>query len=78
MTRIGICGIAGRMGRLLAEEALAGGAAVSGGIDRPGANTEGLPGGISSGAATACDGDGGCCRIYGSAACDGEACCAES
>ncbi len=47
MTRIGICGIAGRMGRLLAEEALAGGATLSGGIDRPGANTEGLPGGAS-------------------------------
>ncbi|MFT8246392.1 4-hydroxy-tetrahydrodipicolinate reductase [Roseomonas sp. BN140053] len=35
-TRIGIPGIAGRMGRLLAEEALAAGAAVSGGTLRDG------------------------------------------
>jgi 4-hydroxy-tetrahydrodipicolinate reductase len=34
--RIGIAGIAGRMGRLLAEEALAAGAALAGGTRRPG------------------------------------------
>ena len=34
---IGIAGIAGRMGRLLAEEVLAAGATLAGGIDRPGA-----------------------------------------
>jgi len=33
--RIGIAGIAGRMGRLLAEEAVAAGATLVGGIDRP-------------------------------------------
>ena len=32
--RIGIAGIAGRMGRLLAEEALAAGAALAGGTSR--------------------------------------------
>jgi 4-hydroxy-tetrahydrodipicolinate reductase len=35
-TRIGIAGIAGRMGRLLAEETLAAGATLAGGIDSPG------------------------------------------
>ena len=35
-TRIGIAGIAGRMGRLLAEETLAAGATLAGGIDAPG------------------------------------------
>lgn len=35
--RIGIAGIAGRMGRLLAEETAAAGATLSGGIDSPGA-----------------------------------------
>ena len=35
-TRIGIAGIAGRMGRLLAEETLAAGAILAGGIDAPG------------------------------------------
>jgi len=35
-TRIGIAGIAGRMGRLLAEETKAAGATLVGGIDRPG------------------------------------------
>ncbi len=35
-TRIGIAGIAGRMGRLLAEETLAANASLSGGIDAPG------------------------------------------
>lgn len=34
--RIGIAGIAGRMGRVLAEEAVAAGATLVGGIDRPG------------------------------------------
>lgn len=34
--KIGIAGIAGRMGRLLAEEAAAAGASLSGGIDAPG------------------------------------------
>ncbi len=38
---IGIAGIAGRMGRLLAEEVAAAGARVVGGIDRPGASVEG-------------------------------------
>jgi 4-hydroxy-tetrahydrodipicolinate reductase len=36
-TRIGIAGIAGRMGRLLAEETRAAGAILAGGIDSPGA-----------------------------------------
>jgi 4-hydroxy-tetrahydrodipicolinate reductase len=36
-TRIGIAGIAGRMGRVLAEETVAAGAVLAGGIDRPGA-----------------------------------------
>ncbi len=36
-TRIGIAGIAGRMGRLLAEETRAAGATLSGGIDSPSA-----------------------------------------
>ncbi len=34
--RIGIAGIAGRMGRLLADEVVAAGAQLAGGIDRPG------------------------------------------
>lgn len=34
--RIGIAGIGGRMGRLLAEEVIAAGAELAGGIDRPG------------------------------------------
>jgi 4-hydroxy-tetrahydrodipicolinate reductase len=37
-SRIGVAGIAGRMGRLLAEEAVAAGATLAGGIDRPGAS----------------------------------------
>ena len=37
-TRIGITGIAGRMGQLLAEEARAAGAELAGGITRPGSN----------------------------------------
>jgi 4-hydroxy-tetrahydrodipicolinate reductase len=41
-TRIGVAGLAGRMGRLLAEEIVAGGATLTGGIDRPGADTPGL------------------------------------
>jgi 4-hydroxy-tetrahydrodipicolinate reductase len=43
MVRIGICGIAGRMGRLLAEEAVQAGATLSGGVDRPGADAASLP-----------------------------------
>ncbi|WP_439549826.1 4-hydroxy-tetrahydrodipicolinate reductase [Falsiroseomonas sp.] len=43
MVRIGICGIAGRMGRLLAEEAVLAGATLAGGIDRPGADAATLP-----------------------------------
>ena len=39
--RIGIAGIAGRMGRLLAEEAVAAGATLAGGLARPGAATPG-------------------------------------
>ena len=38
---IGIAGIAGRMGRLLAEEVLAAGAKLVGGIDRPGVDAQG-------------------------------------
>ncbi len=38
---IGIAGIAGRMGRLLAEEVPAAGAALAGGVDRPGLAVEG-------------------------------------
>ena len=38
---IGIAGIAGRMGRLLAEEVAAAGAKLAGGIDRPGLTAEG-------------------------------------
>ncbi len=38
---IGIAGIAGRMGRLLAEEVTAAGATLTGGIDRPEATVEG-------------------------------------
>ena len=38
---IGIAGIAGRMGRLLAEEVVAAGAPLAGGIDRPGAAVAG-------------------------------------
>ncbi len=41
---IGVAGIAGRMGRLVAEEALAAATKVTGGIDRPGAET---PAGIA-------------------------------
>jgi len=44
-TRIGIAGIAGRMGRLLAEEVAAAGAKLAGGIDSPGAT---LPTGAGS------------------------------
>jgi len=40
-TRIGVAGIAGRMGRLLAEEIVAAGAVLAGGIDRPGAEVAG-------------------------------------
>ena len=39
---IGIAGIAGRMGRLLAEEVTAAGAELAGGIDRPGITLEGI------------------------------------
>jgi 4-hydroxy-tetrahydrodipicolinate reductase len=41
-TRIGVAGLAGRMGRLLAEEILASGAMLAGGIDRAGADVPGL------------------------------------
>jgi len=40
--RIGVAGIAGRMGQLLAEEAVAAGATLAGGIDRPGTKVSGL------------------------------------
>jgi 4-hydroxy-tetrahydrodipicolinate reductase len=40
---IGIAGIAGRMGRLLAEEVVAAGETLVGGIDRVGAGPEGAP-----------------------------------
>ncbi len=43
-TRIGIAGITGRMGRLLAEEVAAAGAILAGGIGRPGADATLLPG----------------------------------
>ncbi len=39
--RIGVAGIAGRMGRVLAEEVVAAGAALVGGIDRPDAEAPG-------------------------------------
>jgi 4-hydroxy-tetrahydrodipicolinate reductase len=42
-TRIGIAGITGRMGRLLAEEVVAAGATLAGGIGRPGADPTPLP-----------------------------------
>ena len=45
-TRIGIAGIAGRMGRLLAEEIVAAGAVLSGGTLRPGASLATLPPGL--------------------------------
>jgi 4-hydroxy-tetrahydrodipicolinate reductase len=40
-TRIGVAGIAGRMGRVLAEEVVAAGATLVGGIDRPGVDAPG-------------------------------------
>ena len=44
MARIGIAGVAGRMGRLLVEEVVAAGATLVGGLDRPGAvPPEGIP-----------------------------------
>ena len=46
MIRIGIAGIAGRMGRLLAEEALAAGALLAGGTLRPGSERP-APSGIA-------------------------------
>ena len=39
---MGIAGIAGRMGRLLAEEVVAAGATLVGGIDRPGVTVAGV------------------------------------
>lgn len=42
--RIGIAGIAGRMGRLLVEETVAAGATLAGGTLRPGGVTHGVPG----------------------------------
>ena len=47
MVSIGICGIAGRMGRLLAEEAVLAGATLAGGIDRPGTDAGALPSGAT-------------------------------
>ena len=44
--RIGIAGIAGRMGRLLAEETVAAGATLAGGTLRPGASLDTLPPGL--------------------------------
>ncbi|CAH0305952.1 4-hydroxy-tetrahydrodipicolinate reductase [Roseomonas sp. CECT 9278] len=44
--RIGIAGIAGRMGRLLAEETAAAGATLAGGTIRPGASLDSLPPGL--------------------------------
>ncbi len=46
--RIGVAGLAGRMGRLLAEEILASGATLAGGIDRAGADVPGLLSDISA------------------------------
>jgi len=45
--RIGIAGIAGRMGRLLAEETAAAGATLAGGTIRPGASLDTLPPGLT-------------------------------
>jgi 4-hydroxy-tetrahydrodipicolinate reductase len=39
--RIGIAGISGRMGQMLTQEVVAAGAALAGGIDRPGADAKG-------------------------------------
>lgn len=44
--RIGIAGIAGRMGRLLADETAAAGATLAGGTLRPGASLDTLPPGL--------------------------------
>lgn len=44
--RIGIAGIAGRMGRLLAEETASAGATLAGGTIRPGASLDTLPPGL--------------------------------
>lgn len=44
--RIGIAGIAGRMGRLLAEEVAAAGAVLAGGAIRPGGSLDKLPTGL--------------------------------
>jgi len=44
--RIGIAGIAGRMGRLLAEETVTAGATLAGGTIRPGASLDNLPPGL--------------------------------
>jgi len=53
-TRIGVAGLAGRMGRLLAEEIVAAGATPAGGIDRAGADMPGLLPDIAA-LADACD-----------------------
>ena len=42
--RVGVVGIAGRMGGSLAEEVVAAGAALSGGVERPGSDRAGPPG----------------------------------
>ncbi len=56
-TRIGIAGIAGRMGRLLAEEAAAAKATLSGGIDIPGVPLPAGAGGFAGIAALAAASD---------------------
>ncbi len=52
--RIGIAGIAGRMGRLLAEEIAAAGAVLAGGTLRPGGQTRGVPGAVLPDIAALC------------------------
>jgi 4-hydroxy-tetrahydrodipicolinate reductase len=52
--RIGIAGIAGRMGRLLAEEVAAAGAVLAGGTLRPGGVTRGVPGPVMPDVAALC------------------------
>ena len=56
-TRIGIIGIAGRMGRLLTEEVAAAGAKLAGGIDAPGATLPGDAGAFADIAALAASSD---------------------
>ncbi len=56
-TRIGIIGIAGRMGRLLTEEVAAAGAKLAGGIDAPGATLPGDAGAFADIVALAASSD---------------------